>query len=430
MGQYGQVIVNTPEELQEVIDDSNGKTSVYFSHNSYPGSERKCEWTPPGKYCCHKCRIDNVENVRISQVYFDFDHNTKLENALADARKFKFWVNKEGLPYAIAFSGKKGFQFCIKLNPAVYSLTEKIYLNSDIKVTLSDYYKSLQVTLKQRLDLKTLDLKCAEPKRIMRYWNTQHFNKHGKKTGTYCVPMTPQMLDTMNPSQIVEYASQPREINILMWNQGRRQLTFEDFIDEYEISPKVIMIDNWEPGSVMIADYEFGHEEKDTPAKTWFRAMMPDICVCQAMWPKITKTEEGAIIKHNPTHIARLASGIWWANLWKEAPIIEHDGEKIRIAPSPAWVEQFYRRMEYRDLCLDNDRGAGGKPCGFCNNCRRRQASINSVYHKDYKYPSCATLYAGGICVGEACPKFKRYLKKIADNQTQDKSDTETSKDL
>jgi len=396
MGKYGQVMVNNMEELSDLIEKNNGLDSVYISHASYPGSERKCDWT--GKYCCDNCKVEHADKVRVSQLYFDFDHKSKLENSLADARVFKNWLEAEGLPYTVAFSGKKGFQFLVMLRPAVYSLTDLIEVDADTSVTLSDYYKSLHATLKQDLKLRTLDLKVAEPRRIMRVWNTMHFSKKRGKTGTYCVPMTPEMLDTMSTADIIQYAQSPKWVDVSRWNKDKVYMTFEDFVDHYNISPKITKIENWFPGSVMIADYDFA-EGDDSAGKRWFKAMMPDPCVHNSMWPGNTD---------NPPHISRFASAVWWRKMADLAPVVENSkGKKLKMAPSPEWVDQFYLKMNYIDV----------------GNTQTRHAQINSIFGstRPYEYPSCATLYAGDICVGEKCPKFKRFLKNI--NESKDETD-------
>ncbi len=368
MADNGQFLVYTPEEMAEVVLEKNGKCSIFVSNVAYPKAQG---------------RVVNAEEITISTLYFDFDSYPKIENALIDVRKLKNWCNKEYLPYSIAFSGKKGFQFLIHLKPATYSLRDEIYVEAGTPLTVKDYYRELAADLKKKLELRSLDLPASgDPRRIRRVWQTQHFSK-GVKSKTFCVPMSPAMIDSMTVPNILEYASQPRHIDTTLWNHGRKAITFEEFVDEYSIDPAASTPDA-DPDGLLVRKYRRPDNAK---REEWFAKHIPYPCVRDEM-----------MNEDNPCHMARFASAVWWRLQADDAPIIK-DGDGLkRISYSPQWVEQFYQQMQYTDVYNDE----------------LRKTQIGSIWNRrdPYQMPNCLSLYRAGLCIGEECERYFMYVRK------------------
>ena len=380
MGIHGQQWVHNTEELAQLIQDSNGISSVFVSHNSYPDENHPAEHDgrcPP---------ISNVRYVRVAQQYIDLDAK-KLENALADARKLVEWCDEHKLPWFCAFSGRKGFQFTILFEPAVYDITEEVQIDADTHVQWRSYYSASHAWIKHTLDLRTLDLAVAEPKRIMRVWNTMHFRRGSDEpTGTHCVPLTRDQIMKWYPSQILGFAETPADMlhftqASASWNHNKEYIRFDQFLDKFEISPTILS-----PTGIASDAMVVGYKKGD--GKNWelFKSLMPDMCVHNEMYNS-----------NNPRHIARFASAVYWKQM--------SDDPRSAIQISEEWVDKFYREMQYDDV----------------ENQPERHRQIRSVFNRGpnstrswlplYKYPSCRKLFASGICVGPTCPKFDIFLK-------------------
>lgn len=369
-GLGGQKMINSMEDLASFVMEHNGKKSLYISHNSYPGHE--------------KDQIINVERVMMKCIFFDID-SKKLENALADARSLVKWFDSNQLPFTVAFSGKKGFQILLQLEPGVYSLTDKM----DGKYTLSSFYKATYNYLRSTLKLRSLDIKCAEPKRICRIWNTSHHNnKTDIFSGTYCVPLTKTQLFNWNVNDILDYAAHPRPIPKDDWNLGRRRIKFHEFIDEFEIDPDYTHIE-FDPEGSMISSVE----NADSMGFRWLHALFPHTCVANALHNY-----------ENPPHIIRIAMATWLRKLAGMAPTIEKNGKPFRIAPTPDFVDQFYRVKKYRDW----------------ENHPERMVQILSIWNRvpEYNMPSCRTLYENALCVGPKCSLYGRFLSRLVQVET------------
>jgi len=381
VGLTGQRMINSIEELAQVINEHNGSKSIYISNVSYPGHEKNT--------------VDEANTVRISQVYFDLD-SSKLENAIAEARILKDWLEENNLPYMLVFSGKKGFQILLELKPAVYSLDNKIKYEDGDDYTIKDFYKQFYRKLRRELKLRTMDMKCAEIKRIRRVWNTQHINnKTNEKTGTYCVPLTPHMLDSYGPDEVLHYATEPKTINAY-WNTDKEFMTFDQLMEKFHVNPKDESIFFGDDDVTVVGNYN-NRNNKSWP---WVKMHLPWKCLHNEMCNS-----------SSPSHGARFASAIWWRTQADEAPVItDKDGNNIKITYSPEWVENFYQTMQYDDV----------------HKTEFRKKQINSIWRSTYKMPTCRWIWENGgredpetgvmkrICVAEKCERFAEFLPDIA----------------
>jgi hypothetical protein len=368
MGQFGQQRVETLKEAEKIIARDNGKYNLYISHNSFPGL-----WES----------IRDAQYVRIHQMFYDFDHKEKLENPLHDLRVLLDWHRENNLSCRVNFSGSKGFHLYTDLNPAVYNLNEKIPVTVNKTAEMNDYYKSLQITLKKDLNLRTLDLRCAEPLRICRISNSMHM-----KSKLYCIPLTYNEVNSLTTKEIKEMAKHPAP-GLGLYENYRKQsdilLKFHEFVEEFDIDPHIQKASYSGVDNIRFAEWKEGEGEK----WKWMQSVMP---------PKYPCIINDMYHSSNPTHMARFASAVHWKRMSEFAPMItDENGKKKRIAPTPKWVNDFYLKMEYDDV----------------HNNQEREDNINSIWTHSYKAPTCRTLYESEICIGSECEKFHKFLKNV-----------------
>ncbi len=414
MGLKGQQMVHSPEELAQVVDEANGKKSVFVSHNSYEPNECNgvCKCPP----------INSIHIVQVEQLYIDLD-SEKLSNAFHDCRTLIEWCENEKLPYTLAFSGRKGFQFCIGFKPAVYDINVNVFVDSDTPIPWREYYKASHLWIAHHLGLRTLDVSVAEPKRIMRVWNTLHFRRGADKpTGTYCVPLTPDQIINGHPSEILEWASKPRTLKGLHWHSNKEWMTFDEFLDKYNINPGLLSSENVEYSANLInLDFKMGIGKN----WEWFKAMMPKLYVDDKLVHKLCYLIE-MYYNHNPNHMMRFGSAAYWRNLSMNP--------NNPIGIDEHFVHRFYESMKYDDLCENYNRilptKPKGKVCGFCPECKERTTQIKSVWRrgqpyndlKPYVEPSCKKLLAVGSCKGPKCGLFKIFLGDMRSEFIEDKN--------
>ncbi len=407
MGLRGQQWVHSQEELDAVIENANGKKSVFISHNVYP-SEVDCNGS------CSCPPINSVHLVQVEQIYIDLD-SEKLSNAFHDCRKLIEWCENEKLPYTLAFSGKKGFQFCIGFKPDLYDINQSVYVDSNTPIPWREYYKAAHLWIAHHLSLRTLDMNVAEPKRIMRVWNTMHFKRGATEpTGTYCVPLTPDQVLDGHPSEILKWASKPRRLDRFYWHKNKEWITFDQFLDKYEIRPGILGTENIEYSADLVnMDFKMGGGKN----WEWFKAMMPKVEVNGSLVNKLCYLIE-MYYNHNPSHMMRFGSAAYW----KKMSI--NPGNQLGL--DEQFVHRFYHAMEYDDLCQNYDK-ANKKVCGYCDECKERTSQIKSLWRRGpgfgkrvYEEPSCKKLLAAGVCKGPKCELFKIFLSDMYSSFIQD----------
>ncbi len=272
--------------------------------------------------------------------------------------------------------------------PAFYILHVLVLIHSDTALPWREYYQALYVFLQNTLGLRTMDMNVAEPKSVMRVWNTAHFFRNNPEpTGTKCVPITAGMIHHWTWSQFVEYAQHPRSVEPT-WNDEphRLNITFDEFIDKYKIDPDIISIEGDVEG-VLIAPQFKPMVQNDW--WTYLNQLIPDYpCIPNEMFSQ-----------DEPKHIARFAMAVY----------LKLKGDTTGIRFDHAWFEHFYKSMQY----VDYERGTQDRRDNLVSILDRGPGSTRP-YSQSYKMPGCRRLYAGRICMGGICPKFRRYMPGIA----------------
>jgi hypothetical protein len=180
-----QMSLHSVKQLERIIDANDGKVPLYISHNSH-----------------------NNEYVNVAQIYFDFDgHGTfTMEEALRDERKIAEYLESQKVDFLADMTGR-GFRILLKVDPDIVRIRD-----------IDGVYKGYSKYIKQSLNLKTMDLKVAEPKRIMRIPLTTYIYK--EKTGEnittkrHVLPLDMDMLFNSDLQELI-YKSETLEFGIM-----------------------------------------------------------------------------------------------------------------------------------------------------------------------------------------------------------------------
>jgi len=340
VGDPFQQIVKTEEEIMNFINPRLGKTPVFISHNAYP------TFTKTGE----------VFQIKVNKFFFDFDSPKKPENAQLDVIKVIEFCERENLQIYPAFSGSKGFHAYIPLEPKTYLLGSY----------LKDATQAVHLWLKAKLGLRTIDLKCAEPKRLCRVWYTPHITIKEKKviaSGMYCCPLDPAWIKDWQIDKIMEYAKHPTAIS---YRAKGDILSLEDFIKRFEIDVKKILsscnIGLDETGAKMnkICEYKPIND-------AFIQLIVPYPCITNQI-----------MNNPNPPHCARF-------------DFVAH---LATLGYSKKWIFDFLKSRNYKDFKPDVT-----------------AYQINNIFDKKYKISSCKKRYSEGICVGACCPLFEEFAK-------------------
>lgn len=134
---------------------------------------------------------------RLGCLYFDFDDEADPFLALKDARSLFVYMREFIDPQHIRtyFTGAKGFH--IEVEPLPMGVSPV--------VGLSDHYGYIAKNLQAKLELKTLDGKVYDSRRMWRLVNTVN-----QKTGLYKVELDRDFFLQGSIEQMQEYATQPR----------------------------------------------------------------------------------------------------------------------------------------------------------------------------------------------------------------------------
>ena len=151
----------------------------------------------------YDCKEQDMANI-VAPLYIDLDIDNlerdfeKLKrDVLLLARRLKtmFDITDDNIQYY--FSGSKGFHILVPYT--VFGITPSRDLN--------DKYKMIAIELKSYTITKSVDTRIYDTKRLFREPNTIN-----SKTGLYKVAMTLEQIRNITYEELIEYASEPKEI--------------------------------------------------------------------------------------------------------------------------------------------------------------------------------------------------------------------------
>ncbi|KXB06208.1 hypothetical protein AKJ51_04035 [candidate division MSBL1 archaeon SCGC-AAA382A20] len=335
VGNPHQHIVTNPIQFIHFMKRNNGKTPLYTSHNSYPDLDKHF----------------NPKTVRVRNVFLDFDEREdgEFHEPSHDAQLVSDFLSDNNIAHTIAFSGRQGFHLYIQLNDSIEELTNGISLK----------YRAIYAYLRRELSLKTLDMQCAEPKRLCRIPSSKYVKKD-EHTDRYCMPV-PKGMDL--PRSRKEMFDMSYSIPSLPYMRGEEMLTIDEFMDEFNINPDTT------PDVEMYDTVDYN---------------IPDNQFMQMIGEFFRPCVRNAIFRRNPTHFARVGACI----KLKRIHFSEEKAKKIfdRISKEAKWVDRA--------------------------NTKRRYKNIESIYKYNYHMPNCRNIKLKGLCIGEDCEYYQEGLSE------------------
>ena len=199
-----QISINSLHHLISLIDQNDGKYPLYISVNS-----------------------NNGKFVNFGQMYFDLDGHGfyTMDEALKEERKLAEYFEEQKVDFLEDMTGR-GFRILLKVTPDIMPVEEA-----------SQIMKAYTKHIRDSLNLKTLDLKVAEPLRIMRPPLTTYIYQDGStkefiRTKRHVLPLD---METLFNSDLTEltYLSEHMQFRVMQVRYRRMELTD---ISEYKES--------------------------------------------------------------------------------------------------------------------------------------------------------------------------------------------------
>jgi hypothetical protein len=341
------VIVANPSGFFRWFDRvKDGGRPVFIGHNAF---------VPPpfGK------PLDQYQYV-FTHALGDFDlHGGKTKELWEEVKRFAVWACGEGFAWGLIFTGS-GFQFRIKFKQEQRSFAY-----------LTKWEKAYWEGVRRLLDLKALDMPCADPARLERLPFTRYShckdpdvqNPDGPPvytpTDRFCVPLPWQIVENGSYDTALAVAQEP-EITGGYWHAGTIEQSLEEFV----------RLKGWQN---LAAEFQDFHEqvaiEPKGPEADLMKMYIPHKLCLQTL---IFNKDVGHTLF--VAWISELASiGV------PPSEILEHAD---RIANEAGWTNPKTSPYE-----------------------RRRQTDY--VGRKTYSY-NCFRLREKGLCVGSSCGLFAK----------------------
>ena len=194
-----QVPIQSLSHLMSMVNQNDGKYPLYISANS-----------------------NNGKFVNFGQIYFDLDSHGlhSMEDALKDERKLAEYFDEQKVDFLADMTGR-GFRILLKVLPKILSISEA-----------SEIIKGYTKHIRDSLNLKTLDMKVAEPVRIMRpplstyiYQDSQ--TKEYIKTKKHVLPLD---METLFNSDLTELTYLSEHLQFKVMEVKYRRMDVSDFL--------------------------------------------------------------------------------------------------------------------------------------------------------------------------------------------------------
>jgi len=337
-----------------------GKTPLFTSTNSY--------WDLN--------EIGNPTNIYYEKLFFDMDTDTGYtqEEAHKEIRIIAKYCNDNKIPCTISFSGL-GFHFFMFFKPKIYTLDEN----------LSRTIKGVANYIKEELKLKTANLVCAEPKRLVRIPLSKYVTKKEGEdewnvTNRNCIPLTYDQVMNLSTEEIKQLSSNFKTLKQKYRTDGN-SIFIKDFIkdNKIDITKKVIMTDR--SGVHMEEQFSYDNVKDDDIFKI-VQFLIPFPCLSRNIFDK------------NPPHFIRFSACAFLSH----NSILNKD-EALNLFDKISIVAEW------------NDR----------QNTMTRRYQIENIYsNPEYDRYSCEKMNMYGCCIGKDCKYYAKYLEKVKLNEIAD----------
>ena len=347
VGNPRQQFVFTSEDAYRSIKKWNGESSCFISTQGYDN----LVFDGGGKQL--------PASIIYGLTFFDFDHDTKPENAFADAHRLSQFLTDLDIAHWVAYSGSKGYHLHIVHRPVRFKFSHR----DGSSESLRQLVWQVQNHLKVSLGLNTLDAQTmGDPKRLCRLPFTAHVDRFGNPSGKMCYPISAEELTTSSHSRLEEGSY--RAVYQLPTITGRR-LTLAELIQELGVK---LQSPETQIRPVIGGEFEF---QDAGSATARFVSSLDHKCMGVV----------NELKRVNPSHKARVHAALF-------AKFLGMDADQFEAV----WVE-LGNRVGYVDLA----------------NADYRRFQMESIFNNDKmrSFPNCSTLKRDGCCVGDVCPRFK-----------------------
>ena len=347
IGNPRQNFVFATEQVYMAFRDWNGLSPCFISTAGYDN----LTYEVGGK--------QTPRAVNHTLTFFDFDHETKPENAFADAQRLSAFLTDMDIAHWVQYSGSKGYHLFIIHSPTRFKFDYRDGSSEALKQIL----QQTQDHLRRSLGLNTLDEQTTgDPKRLCRFPFTKHVNRMGETSGRHALPIPTSELSSLSHEEIAGRAYRPR---YLLPDISGRKISLRDFISELGVvlhRPEDMI------RPIVNADFDFDNVATETGR---YLASLNHRC------PGVVNE----LKRMNPPHKARVYSALFAKTLGMRMQEFE-----------TIWVEMG-RKVGYVDL----------------HNTDYRRYQMTTLFEdpRFHTFPNCTTLKANGCCVGEICPRFK-----------------------
>lgn len=346
IGNPRQEFVLASESVFQRFAAWNGQKSCFISTQGY----ENLQYEAGGRQV--------PKSILYGLTFFDFDHDTKPENAFADVQRLSQFLTSINVAHWVQYSGSKGYHLQIKHLPTRFRFDHR----DGSSEALREIVHQVQAHLKTSLGLNTLDAQTmGDPKRLCRFPFTAHVNRFGEASGRYATPIEVNTLATADHSEIERISYRPKFFlptisgDVLSLKQFIDRIGVELQAPETRIKP---MID---------ADFGFTDSEEATAR---FIASLDHKCMGVV----------NELKRRNPSHKARVHAAMFGKSIGLNAAGFEQ-----------IWVE-LGTKVGYVDL----------------HNFEYRAFQLASIFDNERMTTpaNCTTLKRDGCCVGDVCPKF------------------------
>ena len=347
IGNPRQEFVHTTDEIYPKLKKWDGNESCFISTAGYDNIVHEVGGKKAPRTVVHE------------MTFFDFDHETKPENAFADAQRLSQFLRKMDIAHWVQYSGSKGYHLFILHKPTRFKF-EHTDGSADALKTLIN---QTQTHLSKTLGLNTLDEQTTgDPKRLCRIPFTRHVNRFGDASGRMALPVEVEKLDEISHEDVEKSAYRAQ---YFLPDIPGRKISLAEFIEELGIElhrPETQIRD------IIGVDYEtYGGADV-------FMSSLNYRC------PGVVNE----LKRRNPPHNARVFSALF----------------AKQLGYSPDKFEEVWQEM--------------GQTVGYVDlhNTEHRLYQISTLFDNPrYRsFPNCTTLKKKGCCIGETCPRWKAFM--------------------
>lgn len=348
VGNPDQVIVGNADSFFDYVMANNGQNMCFTSHNAYSDFD-----------------FARPTELIMSNLFSDLDTDMGATEEEVDVdlqRATEFCLDNK-IPFTVKMSGWNGYHWKPHVKPTI----EKIDRHLSTKI------KSVHRWFRDNIPLKSINMQCAEPKRMERIPFTRYVGTvDGLKIirDTYCLPIPYEMVSCgLRLKELRELSKTPFVVNEPYRYEGD-YMTLDKLIERFNIP-----IEEYERIKVGVDIPASEYLEVEGELAEFVKKFMPRKCI------------HNAILGRNPPHYARFAF----------CSQLRFLGFGLQEATN--FFDSLSKVMDWNDRQNMTE--------------RHKQVYHIMTHQPPYSVPRCNSIkrhrYKGGksLCIGEVCEHFK-----------------------